>query len=326
MRIVLTSFTSKDSPGGVPRWVRHFMSDIPSVHYSWDDVVREHGDSSLPEWEKAKILNGWLTSTGKIRPDDVIIVDGFWGLALEDHKNVVSVAHGNWSHTTKDDVDAGMQPEFPMHQAVQLDYRRRHLARGGRIVAVSEFIAHQCKLQWGMEMPVIENGIELDVYVPTRKLPRKRPLVVHGVTTKNKGIDHVEAMVEMLDADVMLLDDVAREMNLKKPAALAQADVIVVPSYHEGNSYFVVEGLSCDVPIVCYDVGLMWTAKRSSANIGWIVDRRDRNPERFARIVKEVLEMEDKRFEPREWVSQFSVERFIERWKGYLQQEFSIDA
>ena len=165
MAIILISFTPLDASGGVPRFNRDFIAGFPEAkHYSWWDVINKYGDSNLPEWEKAKVLNRMLLQEKKILPNDIVIVDSFWGLGLEQHKNVVSIQHGNWSHTTFDDVKAGILPEFPYHHAVQLKYRKEHIKRNGRLVAVSEFISDQCKLQWNMDISVINNAIDVNKF------------------------------------------------------------------------------------------------------------------------------------------------------------------
>lgn len=328
--LILTSFTPTDAPGGVPRWNRDIKRFFPEAkHYSWTDVVKDMGrDVNLPEWDRARALNAWLKGKGLVKPDDIILTDGFWGLGLEGFPNVVSVAHGNWSHTTKDDVEKGIPPEFPLHHAVQVDYRRRHLSQGGRIVAVSDFIAHQCDIQWGFKMPVINNGIDTGVFVPAeRKLPRKRPLVIHGTTTTNKGFDHIEILESSLDADVLLLDRAAKKLGLPKYEALAQADIVVHPSAHEGNSYFVAESLSCGIPIVSYDVGLMFETRLHDEDrkVGVIMDRRERNPQKTVEGVRQALERlreKDPILDPRGYISNFSIERFGTEWRSYLEREF----
>lgn len=339
MNVVLTSYTQLGAAGGVPRFNRDLIYGLPGAkHYSWFDMLRElrAPDQPIPEWDKARALNSWLRSTGKLKKDDIVITDGFWGLGLEDMPNVVSVAHGNWSHTTADDVARGIPPEFPQHHAVQVDYRRRHLSRGGRIVAVSDFIAHQCRLQWGFEMPVINNGIDLAKFVPaTEKKSRKRPVIIHGTTTSNKGLDHIAYLRTNVDADIMLLDEAVDFFKVPKYPALAQADLVVHPSAHEGNSYFVLETLASGVPIVSYDVGLMYHARKTDAPVGVILDRRERSKEKTLEGTRKLVQdhVESKRdmskFQllccPRQWVSQFSVEMFRENWLNYLAQEFGYD-
>lgn len=338
MGVILTSYTQLGAAGGVPRFNRDLIYALPDgKHYSWFDMLKElrMSDQDIPEWDKARALNGWLRAKGKIKKDDIIITDGFWGLGLEDFPNVVSVAHGNWSHTTKDDVEKGIPPEFPQHHAVQVDYRRRHLARGGRIVAVSDFIAHQCKIQWDFEMPVINNGIDLKRFVPTTdRKPRKRPVIVHGTTTWNKGLDHIEHIKKNVDADVLLLDEAPAFFGLPKYPALSQADLVVHPSAHEGNSYFVLETLASGVPIVSYEVGLMYRASCELAPVGVLRSRNTRSKETTLEGVQLALgdiqsgEAEKEPpygWRPREWVSQFSVENFRQNWLDYLSKEFGYD-
>lgn len=332
--LILTSFTPISAGGGVPRWNRDMKGWCPAArHYSWDDIIQVYGDSGAPEWEKAKILNRWLVSTGRIKKDDVVVADGFWAAGLEDHPNVVSVCHGIWSHLTNDDVIAGRQPEFPTHHAVQVDFRRKHLERRGRLVSVSDFITDQMRLQWGFESFVINNAIDLNSFCPRKEyVKRDRPLIIHGVTTSNKGFDHID-ILKGLDVDVMLLDEAQRRLNIPKYDALAQADLVVHPSAYEGNSYFVLESLACDVPIIGYDVGLMYQAVKERAPVGWVISGRQRSPEKTFEVVKRALEL----IRPasgistlqytvggRVWAKNFSIEKFGGAWKSYLEKEFGF--
>jgi glycosyltransferase involved in cell wall biosynthesis len=336
MNVVLTSYTPLGAPGGVPRFNRDLIGVLPKArHYSWFDMLRELAakDSEIAEWDKARALNTWLRRTGRVTADDIVITDGFWGLGLEDFPKVVSVAHGNWSHTTKDDVDRGVPPEFPRHHAVQVGYRKNHLANGGRIVAVSDFIAHQCKIQWGFEMPVINNGIDLKKFVPTTdRKPRKRPVIVHGTTTTNKGFDHIEHLKKHVDADVILLDEAPDFFKLPKYPALSQADLVVHPSAHEGNSFFLLETLASGVPIVSYDVGLMYRAARGPDPLvgSVILDRRSRSKEVTLGGVERLLEPgRDLSFDgsmARYFAEAYSTDVFRKNWLDYLVKEFGYDS
>lgn len=331
MSLIFTSFTPITASGGVPRWNRDMMLAFPEAkHYSWWDVIADVGDVHFPmhEWDQAKILNKWLIKKKLVRKDDIVVTDGFWGLGLEEFPNVVSVCHGNWSHTTQDDVDAGILPEFPNHHREQVNYRRKHLARSGRMVAVSDFIADQCKIQWGFEMPVINNGIDLDVFKPQSiKLSRKRPVILHGVTNANKGFDHIQILKDKLNADILLLDDAVSFFNLPKYEALGQASIFTHPSAHEGNSYMLLESLACGVPIVSYNVGLMyWTKKNDWENeVGIIIDRKERSPEKTMNATAHLLSNLDK-CNPRKFAEMFSIQRFHAEWKAYLKKEFNYDS
>jgi glycosyltransferase involved in cell wall biosynthesis len=338
MSLVLISYTPLDAGGGVPRFNRDFVAGFPGTrHFSWwslPEPLRKSGDF-LQEWDKAKVLNQWLQRTRTITKDDVVIVDGFWGLGLEDFPRLVVHRHGIWSHLTKEDVDAGMVPEFPVHHAVQVDFTRKCLSRGTRVTAVSDFIADQLRQQWGWkDIPVINNGIDLDAWRPVKRSYRRggRPIVVHGVTTINKGFDHIEAIRTVFKGTIELVsfDELIQRSGLKREHALAQADVMVHPSAYEGNSLFVLESLACGVPVVGYDVGLMWKARRDLAPIGYIADRRTRSPEQTVDILRRFLEEGLLAgSSPREWVSQFSIQNFHRAWREYLVGQFGeecIDA
>lgn len=343
MKIVTVSYTSLGSPGGVPRWNRDLHSAFPGMckHFSWDDFVKSTGrDYNIPEWEKAKWLAKFLLQKRLVSSDDVILADGFWADGY-DPLRTVSICHGNWSHTTADDVAAGIPPEFPEHHAAQLDFRRRHVKAGGRLVAVSDFIADQCKLQWPDlgTIPVINNGIDLTKFVPaSKKVKRTRPVVVHGVPGQdvNKGYDHITLLKREFDADVLSLDEAAyffnsiqSERHFTKYQALAQADLVVIPSAHEGNSYFVAESLSSNSPLVCYDVGLMYAARRdgNGNRIGEVIQRRDRSPERTlegTRCLFKRIQQQDKLLDSRGYIADFSLERFQVEWRCYVEREFGF--
>lgn len=335
-QIVLLSFTSLDAGGGVPRWNRDFVAGFPEAkHYSYQDFVNNAGtmtDNIPYEWDAATALNYWLHMSKRVTTDDVIISDGFWGDRLSAMGyNVISVAHGIWSHLTKEDADAGQQPEFPMHHAIQVKHRRDHLSRGGKIVAVSDFISNQMRLQWGFDSHVINNAIDLKRF---DALPRysnwlDERLIIHGVTTANKGFDHIEAVKKVLpNDDVLLLDDAAKQYDLEKYTALKNADLVVQPSAYEGNSYFVLETLACGVPIVAYNIGLLNTiAVRSrekgvEACIGGIIDRKYRSPAETAKVAKFILESASRNrdsYNPRQVAELFSIQRFHDEWRTYLE-------
>lgn len=333
--IVLISFTSLNAGGGVPRWNRDFVSGFPGTkHFSWDDVPRAPV-GALNEWDAAFTLNMWLHLNKKVSREDIIISDGFWGERLSDlGYNVISVAHGIWSHLTKDDVDAGKQPEFPTHNSIQVKHRRDHLARGGKIVAVSDFISDQMKLQWGFNSHVINNAVDLDKFKGSpQKISHGKffdgRIVIHGVTTANKGFDHIEAVKQALPDDkVLLLDEAAEFLKLPKYEALANADLVVQPSAYEGNSYFILETLACDVPIVAYNVGLLYRiseiarANGIQACLGGLIDRKYRSSQETAKVTKWILDSvsRDKSvYNPREVASLFSIQRFHEQWREYLE-------
>lgn len=331
MRYVLVSFTPAEWPGGVNRWNRDFMRMFPEfVHYSWWDVLKAYPNTpdSLPEWEKAKVLSQYLLRTGRVSDGDVVIADSFWADGY-DPAYTYCVRHGIWSHLTKEDVDAGKQPEFPQHHAVQVAHTRKHLAAGGKVVAVSDFIADQLKQQWGWDVHVINNAVDLDECKPIPNGPlNKQYKIIHGSTTANKGLDHIEYLKEKLGDSVGIfsLDEAAEMMKCSKMEALATANLVVHPSAYEGNSMFVLESLACDVPVVSYDVGLMWLAKKERVHLAGVIgDRRQRSPQKTLEMVEEAMSQEHQlgiKISPRSWVSQFSLQNWKQEWVDLFSRGF----
>lgn len=331
MRIVLISYTPIGSSGGVPRFNRDLRAALPEgscVHYSWWDCANAFGRDpeaqDIPEWDKARILNSWLLQTRRVTSDDIVIADSFWASGLEHLPMCVSHQHGNWGHVTKADRDAGKLPEFPVHERVQTDFRKRYLDAGRKLTTVSDFIADQMMLQWGFPSVVIGNGIDTKKFVPPiEKKKRSRPVIIHFSTTWNKGLDHITELKRSVDADVLLLDEAVSFFSMPKYPALAQADLVVHPSAHEGNSYAVLETLASDVPIVSYDVGLMYTARRENAPVGYVISVVDRCKEETENMVREALDDKNRGdLRPRDWVLRFDLENFRSSWLEYLGKEF----
>lgn len=338
MGIVLVSFTPIDAPGGVPRWNRDFVRGFPGArHYSWWDVLPHVGgrdDPAVPEWDKARVLAQYLIWSGKVRAGDVVIGDGFWTdgffgpTSPVPPENVISVCHGIWSHLTKEDVDAGKSPEFPDHHRVQVSHRQHVLRMGGRLVAVSDFIAHQMREQWGFTSHVINNGVDLDEWRPlTADEPVPSPYIVHGATTLNKGSDHISLLRSSVDVPVLSLDEASHSFSVSKGAALRGATLVVQPSAYEGNSYFILEALASGVPIVAYRVGLLFSLsdrlRASGLNpcVGCTIDRKLRSPQETVKVARFVLSsvLRDRSpYAPRQAAQLFSVERFHEEWRKFL--------
>jgi len=343
--IVLISFTGENASGGVPRWIRDFKNGFPEAKsYSWKDTVSRFSTDS--EWDKAEQLNKFLIETGKIKSDDVVIVDGFWGLGLEDYKNVISVCHGIWSHLIKEEADAGKEPDFPLHHEQQVKYRKEHLARGGRLVAVSQFIQHQMNIQWGFNSTVINNAINLEEFKPTNKQhPFRKALIIHGINDKgneNKGWKHIEYCFEHLKdlAIFMSLDEAHTSLkaiygsSLEKYEALAMADAVLIPSAYEGNSYFALECLASDVPVITYDVGLFYEIKQSFEGSqrfigpkGIVMNRKERSESETLNAVSRFLSFLNENnwdgyISPREIAKEYSIKNFHKQWKDYLKEQF----
>ncbi len=303
-RIVTISYTGLDAGGGVPKFNRdiHYAAfpDRSTRHFCWQDFpwhpeIDARGET---EWGRARILNEYLVRSRLISSDDVVIADGFWGAGLEHLPLAISHSHGIWSHLTLADVQAGKAPDMPYHHAAQVAFRQRWKELGKSITAVSDFIADQLRLQWGIVVDrVINNGVDTSAWIPREyEVSRRRPVIIHGVndpSNANKGWDHITTLQGRVDADIMSLDEACQFFQSTPRFALAQADLVVHPSGYEGNSMFVAEALSCGVPFVGYDVGFAyWIAKNVDwhCRVGAILARDSRSWEMTLGWTKHVLE------------------------------------
>lgn len=347
-RLVTISYTQLDASGGVPAFNRALHVAFPDrecIHFSWWDHPFHpelEGQGNLPEWQKSRLLNEYLVGRRLVRPDDIIIADGFWADGLQSMPRAVSHCHGIWSHLTKEDVDAGKQPDMPYHHAAQVMFRKRWTDLKKPLTAVSNFIANQLKLQWGWDAYVINNGVDVNRFVPLGRIRSadSKMVVVHGVndrTNVNKGWDHIQAVIDELGdrAMVVSLDELCKILgDVPKETALAQADIMVHPSGYEGNSMFVAESLSCGVPVVGYDVGFLWELRHNGRygetafmDYGYVLDRNERNALLTAEAVavqvdpslRELGLLQQKSANAR-WLAEkhLSLQTFTAEWRRYV--------
>lgn len=336
-RLVTISFTGLNASGGVPKFNRDLhaaFNDRTCIHYCWDDYPFSQSPDVmfLSEWDKARMLNGYLLKSRSVTHDDVVVADGFWAWGLESLPLAISHSHGIWGHVTWKDVQRGNEPENPFHHAAQIAFRGTWTRLNKPLTAVSDFIAENMNALWGFNAHVINNGVDTDLWKPAKKkLKRRCEFIIHGVNDRgnvNKGWDHIEEVTRYCGgADVLTLDEYAAEWCVTKPEALAQADLVVHPSGYEGNSMFIAEALACGIPVVGYDVGYLYTAKKHGHETvyGRILDRDWRSPWETAKAVKEVLY--DSEPALLEWMGKqarvtaennLSMKWFRKNWRSYV--------
>jgi glycosyltransferase involved in cell wall biosynthesis len=103
------------------------------------------------------------------------------------------------------------------------------------------------------------------------------------------------------------------------------ADLVVHPSAHEGNSYFVLETLACGVPLVSYNVGLMWELWEGGfeGRFGRILDRRERTPFHTLKAVRTLLEEGNLQWmgeNARQMALAHSIDKFRNEWIDYVEK------
>jgi len=204
-------------------------------------------------------------------------------------------------------------------------------------------------IQWGFKSTVINNAIDLDKFKPRKNTDSctgrgMRPLIIHGVNDKHnpvKGWDHIQYLKENIDADVWSLDEAyaffkRHDPNVGKYEVLTYADLVVIPSAYEGNSYFALEAMACDIPIVAYDVGLFYEISKMKegfmSNVGPILLRRLRSKKETLDGVKHALRKSIlsgssywDHTSSRKVAENYSIQKFHEQWKDYLKEEFDYE-
>lgn len=119
-----------------------------------------------------------------------------------------------------------------------------------------------------------------------------------------------------------------------KYEVLAMADMVLIPSAFEGNSYFALETIACDVPVVAYDIGLFHELSLTNGlggltnKVGCLLSRKLRSKEETLAGVKLFLGRGNNcqtywdHTSPRQVAKNYSIQEFHKNWREYLYHEF----
>lgn len=329
-KLVTVSYTSIDSPGGVPKFNRNIHNVFKDLyeckHYCWDDFPFK--EKYFTEWEAAKTLNEYLIKAKLIDTNDIVIADGFWAGGLEHMKYAISHSHGIWSHLTDADVKMKKFPDMPLLHTNQVRFRKKWTSLNKQLTSVSKFISDQMKKQWGFNSITINNSVDDGFKRDDNFDKPKNKIILHGVNdkkNKNKGWDFIYHLKEELsDYEILSLDEVQSKYNLSKQQAISAADFVVHPSGFEGNSMFLLECLACVTPIIGYDVGYLYELSEKKIDIGCIIKLKDRSEESMLDACKKFISFdENKKNQIKNNIlslqQDISFDTFSKNWKEYIQ-------
>lgn len=300
--------------GGVEQFGEYLRRAIPGLQcVSWMDFpAREHYGQE-PDYSKARIMNDWLSDRKIVDQDTVAIVDGYWGLGLEDKVGrLISVVHGSYfGRMVRSQVHFwGEYVDFN-HVAGQFEMWEHPQAE---VVAVADESAKELyRAGIEKEIQIIRHGVDLEIYKPLPELLPDRWQWMHGATSNRKGL-HVIEQIQMMEEglEVHAMDERSGD-PAKKAARINQAHCWIMPSAHEGNAYMLLEALACGVPVIAYATGLA-LEMANDPRCGIITD--DLSAQNFYRLIKNFEPMDHS---PREWMEQHgSFERFARDWREYL--------
>lgn len=257
-------------------------------------------------------LNKFLVDKKEIDENTLCIVDGSWGLNIPKNIPVISVVHGTWT-------------EFNLRNHGKLEVEpmqdRMWHRPNTKMVAVSYASAKYLELHHRVRAnKIILNGVDADEFCLGKKGINKLPVVLHCARDYNKG-SHGK-----IDKIIELLKNKFEFKMLKTPEGMEweeyqKADIVLQCSNYEGNSYFMLEGMACGLPVVASSAGLF--EDLNCANIGCVVDWKA-SAEDFAKTIQYVWENRF-RFNPRQWIlDNANFEMWKKQWQDFLRDNYEI--
>jgi len=289
--------------GGVEKFAHYLQMVFPDLQLvSWEDCPDRIENEDKPDYDKASILNGWLLEEGLVGSRDTVIVDGYWGLGLQGKVGrLISVCHGSYFGRY---VQSLIYPWGETVDPYEIDAQEEAWSEC-EIVAVSESSWYELECL-GLESTVIRHGVPLDIFRP---LGKERHCYMHAAGSLRKGVDLISLLYDEVP-DIRPMNE--RSGRLEKEAArLNEAMVILAPTRHEGNSYFLIEALACGTPALSYATGL---ATELDERCGIVTG--DLSGDNWQNLIENT---DWESFSPREWAEENgSLERFKKEWKSFL--------
>lgn len=282
---VLNVALTSTGPFGVPKWGKYLkdaLEDYDVQNFAFTDYNTVVPPNAL-EFHKAESFMNYIKQTGGDKDALVVFADGFWAARYPGPAKVISVVHGLWHHPLREKWgDDGLLEQRKILFDYQLSYFRQAAQMGHKLICVSPFIAKILKEDYGVETQVIPNAVNLDFWDSIRitKLEKDRPLILHGITSHNKGMDilaAVENHPKIKDKfDIASIDEFSQHTQMPKAFAFKAADVAFLPTKWEASSYLLLECLANNLPIAAHRAGILnCTELERIDNIGVIVDEYD---------------------------------------------------
>jgi len=308
--IVITYRKFPANRGGVSKHASHLKIAFPeAVHYSWNDLPEDRlCQASISfEPEKAKALNSYLLSEGLVRKGDVVIADGFWFHGLEGSGcRIVSVIHGTFAGW----LGAGHSLARAQAEIIPL---------ADEWVAVSPFAESEAERFYGVKAnEVILNAVDLERFKPDGSIEKIYDFV-DMAGTYEKGFDVVtELRGEFKGFTIWGMGEEGVINSLRR------GKVFLSPSRYEGNSYGILEAISCGLPVLGSPVGLLWDSKSwyelELPGIAWPVHRGVQGYRENLNAMLKGSGCHSSIWEsPRKWAEDhLSLDRFTKEWKNFI--------
>jgi glycosyltransferase involved in cell wall biosynthesis len=292
--------------GGVAQFARDLKAAVPDLKYYVNPV----------DWRGVERLNQDDLRVGVFSSDDVVIVDGYYGLGLGGNvKKLIVVCHGTYAGWLRA-WTVNPSPKFPkirdwLFGAAQAQERAFHEA--DEIVAVSENAALELWEIYRIDAHVIINGVDVERYEPTPDRVSSGLIAEVAGNDERKGSDIIAEIREhRSDLDIRPLGYEGYKWDRWAPF-----EVALLPSRAEGGQYAALEAMAMNKKIVAHNSGLF----RVDVPDEYFIEVRDLHWRALAGACDAALNDYDK-LEPREWVLQnATLEGFKKRWRFLLGVE-----
>ncbi|MCI0562660.1 MAG: glycosyltransferase [Nitrososphaera sp.] len=284
---ILNISLSSSGPYGVPKWGKSLFN-VLNESYDIQHFAFEDYNTQVPpnarEFHKAESFIKFLNQTGADKDATIIFGDGFWAATYQGPARVVSVIHGLWAHPDREKWgDDGLRGERRELYRYQLEYFKKAKEMKHTLICVSPFIHRILKEEHGIDSILIPNAIDVDKFdkITGVNVAKTRPLILHGITSVNKGLDILPAIENhplIKDAfDIASIDEIAKHLNVSKEETFKIADVAFLPTKWEASSYLLLECLANNLPICAYRAGILRCepALARMDSVGVVVDDYD---------------------------------------------------
>jgi glycosyltransferase involved in cell wall biosynthesis len=298
---ILNVALASTGPFGVPKWghqLKYSLSDYDVQTYAFNDYVTNTPPNAM-EFHKAESFVKYIKQSKNDEDALVLFGDGFWAATYPGPAKVISVVHGLWSHPLRDKWDDGLLEQRKQLFEYQLRYFRSATQMGHTLVCVSPFIHKVLREEHGIDSILIPNAVDLEMYdrVYITEMEKDRPLILHGITSDNKGLDilqQIENHPLIKDKfDIGSIDEISAHAQIPKMATFKAADVAFLPTKWEASSYLLLECLANNLPIAAHRAGILNCKELEHIDqIGVIVD--DYEVDKLAEAIVEAYENSDK--------------------------------
>lgn len=243
---------------------------------------------------------------------DIIIADGY---AINDFAGrkdtkLISVVHGSikeFALRTKTENN-NIGPIKWQHEA----WNKSHITK----VAVSESAAHYVSKHHGAKVEVIiPNGVDTSLFVPKHSESVRKPLVIDAANDYNKNAFNRLGEIQKLAKDSFDFEYLGAAIG-EEHIKMVRGDIAIQPSLYEGNSYFLLEAMACDLPVVVSKCGLAEFSLPNTVGeiIDWTAPASD-----FVAALNKVWDNYTC-YSPREWVLEnASFEQFAKKWISLIK-------